>query len=129
MAEIGHGQKLTRKKERAIAGLLTCGTIAAAAEFAHISEATLGRWLARDDFQASFREAKKRLFDEALTNLQLAADVAINTLVSILQNEEKPAGARVTAARVVLDTAIKTIQIEEIEQRLMKLERLLSERN
>jgi hypothetical protein len=124
----GSNGKLGRKKERAISALLEHDTLADAARAIGIGEVTLWRWLQEAEFKSAFRDAKRRLLDEALTTLQKATRKAINALVSILEDQGKPASARVTAAKTILETAIKGLQVEELEGRVEQLERTVSER-
>jgi hypothetical protein len=117
-----NGTKLGRRRERAIQALLQCDKQKEAARTVGIGEVTLWRWMQEPEFNSAFREAKRRVLDEALTNLQKSARQAINALVSILEDQEKPASARVTAARTILETAVKTLQVEELEARVHELE-------
>jgi FAD/FMN-containing dehydrogenase len=125
----GHGQKLRRKEETAISALLTQGTLAEAAQVAGIGEATLRRWLQRDDFQAAYRRARREAVSQAVAHLQKASGAAVDTLRGIMQDPHKLASARVTAARVILEIAIKAVELENLEVRLAVLEaRLTAER-
>ena len=65
--------KLNRKQEALIAALLTEPTHAAAAVKAGVSEATLHRWLRLADFQAAYRQARRRIVETAIGRLQQAA--------------------------------------------------------
>jgi uncharacterized protein (UPF0147 family) len=118
----GHGQKLRRKEETAISALLTQGTLAEAAEVAGIGEATLRRWLQRDDFQEAYRRARREAVAHALAHLQRVSGVAVETLRDIMQDPNKPASARVTAARVILELAIRGVELEDLEGGLATLE-------
>src|SRR5438876_958302 len=55
------GSKLTRKQASVISALLTERTQLDAAKKAGVGQTTLYRWLARPDFQESYRTARKRL--------------------------------------------------------------------
>jgi hypothetical protein len=123
----GHGEKLSRRQERTIKALLEHDTLADAAHAVGIGEVTLWRWLREPGFKSAFREAKRRVLDEALSTLQKATRKAIGALVSILEDQGKPASARVTAAKTILETAVKSIQVEELEARVEQLERAISE--
>ena len=120
----GHGQKLSRKEESAISALLTQGTLAEAAQMAGIGEATLRRWLQRDDFQAAYRRARREAVSHAMAYLQRVGGEAVDTLRSIMNDDQKPASARVTAARVILDMSIKAVEFEDLEVRIAALEAL-----
>jgi transposase-like protein len=56
---VGQGEKFGRKKEDAIAALLTQRNIEEAAKAAGIGANTLLRWLNVPEFQAAYREARR----------------------------------------------------------------------
>jgi len=95
-----HGEKLSRKQELAIAALLTCSAIADAAKQCSIGEVTLHRWLKDATFQAAYREARRQ----------------------VMQAAEAPASAKVSAAKTILETAVKAVELEDLEARIVALE-------
>ncbi len=121
----GHGEK-SRKQELAIAALLRAPTIAAAAKEAGISEATLFRWLQRPDFDEAYRQARQAAVDQAIAGLQQATGEAVKTLRQVQTDSEAPASSRVTAAKTVLEMALKLRESEELETRLAALEEKLT---
>ena len=60
---VGHGSKLNRKMERAIAALLTHRSIEEAAKATGLGTQTLIRWMKLADFETAFREARRTAFD------------------------------------------------------------------
>ncbi len=125
----GHGEKLGRKQELAIAALLRSPTIAGAAEQAGVSEATLFRWLQRPDFEEAYRRARQAAVDQAISQLQQATGQAVSTLQDVQADAEAPASSRVTAAKTVLEMALKLRESEELEARLAALEEQLQRVN
>jgi uncharacterized protein (DUF885 family) len=120
----GHGQKLSRKEETAISALLTQGTLAEAAQVAGIGEATLRRWLQLDDFKTAYRRARREAVSQAVAHLQRVSGEAVDTLRAIMNDDQKPSSARVTAARVILELSIKAVELEDLEVRIAALEAL-----
>jgi HEAT repeat protein len=120
----GHGQKLSRKEETAISALLTQGTLAEAASLAGIGEATLRRWLQRDDFRTAYRRARREAVSQAVAHLQRVSGEAVETLRVIMNDDQKPSSVRVTAARVILEISIKAVELEDLEVRIAALEAL-----
>jgi phage terminase small subunit len=104
---IGHGEKLSRKQEQVITALVTCPSITEAAAQCGLAEVTLRRWLKQGPFQAAYREARRAVVQQAITQVQQATGEAVETLRSVMQDSEAPASARVSAAKAVLETAIK----------------------
>jgi hypothetical protein len=117
-----HGEKLSRKQELAIAALLTCSAITDAAKQCSIGEVTLHRWLKDATFQAAYREARRAVVQQAITQVQRATGEAVETLRNVMQDRESPASARVSAAKAILETAVKGIEIEDLEARIAALE-------
>ncbi|MBI3909994.1 MAG: hypothetical protein HY320_03565 [Armatimonadetes bacterium] len=62
----GHGAKLPRKREQAIAALLAEPTVGAAAGAAGVGYATLRRWLALPEFDAEYRAARLEAVERML---------------------------------------------------------------
>jgi DNA-binding transcriptional MerR regulator len=119
---IGHGEKLSRKQDQALTALVTCPSITEAAAQCELAEVTLRRWLKQDGFQAAYREARRAVVQHAIVQVQQATGEAVETLRSVMQDNESPASARVSAAKTILETAVKAIELEDLEQRIMALE-------
>jgi hypothetical protein len=124
---VGHGSKFGRKKEEAIAALLTQRTTEDAARAAGVGPATLLRWLKEPDFDAAYREARRAAFGQSIARLHQASGAAVSTLLKIMVDASLPASSRVRAAENVLEKAAHAIEIEQIEMRLARLERLQQE--
>jgi Helix-turn-helix of insertion element transposase len=121
----GHGEKLTRKQEQAIAALLSETTIPAAAERIGLNEATLYRWLKVDDFKSAFRAARREVVEKATAQLQQAAWAASTTLIKLLGSPSD--SIRLRAATSILDHANKGVEMLDFEERLAALERQAEE--
>lgn len=65
----GHGEKLSRKQEALISALLLAPTLADAAHTAGIGEVTAWRWLKDPAFQTAYREARRAVVQQAITEV------------------------------------------------------------
>jgi len=119
---VGHGAKFGRKKEEAIAALLTQRNIEEAARTAGIGTQTLLRWLKVPEFEVAYREARRAAFGQSIARLQQASSAAVSTLLKVMIDPNSPASTRVRAADSILDHAAKAIEIEDIEVRVAELE-------
>ena len=119
---VGHGSKFGRKKEEAIAALLTQRNIEEAARTAGIGAQTLIRWLKIPEFQTAYREARRAAVSQSNARMQQASSAAVSTLLKIMVDTSAPAAARVRAADRILDRARQAIEIDDIEVRLAALE-------
>jgi len=122
-----HGSKLTRKKEEAIAALLTEPTIAGAAKKAGISESSILRWLKDEEFQTEYRKARRESVSAAISLLQHASGQAVTTLVEVMLDPESSGSVKISAARTVLENSLKAIELEDLAQRIQALETAVEE--
>src|SRR4029450_4293035 len=116
-------EKLHGKQAAAIAALLAHRTIAEAAHQGGIGERTLLRWLQEDRaFQGTYRTARRHVVQHAVAQVQQATSTAVATLEAIMQDSTASASARVSAAKAVLETALKGVELEDLEARIVALE-------
>lgn len=118
----GHGTKFGRKKEEAIAALLTQRNIEEAAKVAGIGTNTLLRWLKVPEFQTAYREARRDAFRQAIARLQQGTSAAATTLLKTMIDAATPASVKIRAAEAIFSHAAKAIEIEDIEARVSALE-------
>jgi hypothetical protein len=118
----GDKSELTPKQEKAIAALLGAVTIQQAAIRADISESTLLRWLKLPVFASAYREARHHLVIQAVGHLQRACTGAVSVLCSVAADKTAPSSSRVSAARAILDTAMRASEIEDLAARMEELE-------
>jgi DNA-binding MurR/RpiR family transcriptional regulator len=118
----GHGSKLRQKKQLAISALIQNSSVKEAASAINVSESTIYRWLQDPSFLASFREAKKRIVEHAISRMQATCEKAVQVLDEVMGDPMTPASSRVTSAKIVLDMSLRTVEIEDIENRIRVLE-------
>jgi hypothetical protein len=116
------GGKFGRKKEEAIAALLTQRNIEEAAKVAGIGANTLVRWLKVPEFQTAYREARRAAFGQAIARLQQGTSAAATTLLKLLIDQNTPASVKARVADSIFNHAAKAIEIEDIEARVAALE-------
>ena len=117
--------KMSLNQEKVIAGLLSQPTIALAAGKSGVSEATIYRWLREDvHFKDAYQAARKEVVSHAIVQAQKSANNAVNCLISVMNDPEAPASARVTASRVTLDFALRGLEVEDLDARIGVLEAL-----
>ena len=119
----GHGEKLGRKQEDAIAALLSQRSIEDAARTCGVGGRTLIRWLKLPEFNAAYREARRAAVSQSVARLQQATGAAVSTLLKVMVDPNTPASTKVRAADSVLDHSAKAIEIEDLDVRLTELER------
>jgi hypothetical protein len=120
----GHGDKRERTSERLVAALLSEPTYERAAKAASLSKATVLRRMRDPKFRAAYRAARRDLLEATVARLQQAATDAVITLQRAL-NCRTPS-VRVTAARSILDYALRAAELVDLEERLEEVEQRLA---
>jgi hypothetical protein len=113
-----------RRQEQIIVALLENPTLEKAAAAIGVSDVTLWRWMRKPEFQEAYRKARHAAFSQSVARLQHACGAAVGTLLRVMTDREAPASSRVRAADVVLQTALRGMEMEDLEVRLDRLERL-----
>lgn len=118
----GHGSKFGRKKEEAIAALLTQRNLEEAARSIGVAPNTLLKWQKLPEFEVAYREARRAAYKQAVARLQQGTSAAATTLLKTLIDPATPASVKVRAAEAIFNHAAKAIEIEDIDARLAVLE-------
>lgn len=114
--------QLTGKQLRGIQAILESDSMEAAAISAQVNRKTLYRWLENDLFKGELSRAKRLLINQGILKLQQGTSEAAATLIEICQDKDAPPSSRVAAAREILGNTLKSIELEDIEERLKALE-------
>jgi len=124
MAEI---TAITARHEKVILALLRTPTIKEASQQSGVGERTIWRWLQDDTFQEAYMEARKEAFSRAVGLLQQALSEAILVLREMMNNPETRDSSRVSSARAILDIGLKARELDDLEERISKLEKITKE--
>jgi hypothetical protein len=113
-----------RRWAQAINTLLRSRSIAAAARKEHVDERTMRRWLDDPDFRAQYQAARKDFLHRGLGNLATKVFDAVQTLAEIAKHRGREfQGARSHAAANIIRLALDADVIENLEERILALER------
>jgi len=115
---------LGNRKTRAILALLQYGSREKAAQEAGVNVVTLWRWLKQPPFQEALRQARREAFSQSTGRLQQAASAAVNTLLRVMAGPDTPASSKVQASRSVIELSQKSFELEDVDVRLARLEKL-----
>jgi hypothetical protein len=126
---VNQNEPLTAKQEKAIAALLSEPTMKSAAQLVKVSEITLIRWLREDAFRDAYQEARREATRQAIARLQQASSEAVDTLREVMKDSQATYGARVSAAKTVLDLSLKAVELEDLQGRVEQMELLLKVQN
>jgi hypothetical protein len=117
---------MSRKQTRhnkLIIGLLQSRTVAEAARAVGMTERHVWRLLETQAFQSQLGAAQERVFAAALGRVQAALVDATDVLLEIVNCKEAAPSVRVAAARTLLEAALHSWEIRNMDRRLAALEK------
>src|SRR5438067_318683 len=97
----GHGSQLGRRKELAVAALLSNRTTEEAAREAGISARTLLRWLKLPEFREVWLSARRETLSQSTSRLQQGTGAAVSTLLKTMVDSTVAPSLRLRAASSV----------------------------
>src|SRR5690242_20575552 len=106
---------MNAKAENLIVCLLREPTIERAAKAAGYSTRHTYRLLGEPEFKAAYAAARRDAIDQATARLQSAAGAAVSVLLMIAADKAASAGARVSAAKTILDAAYRACELQDVE--------------
>jgi hypothetical protein len=123
-----HLGPLTTRQVLGLAAMLKHGVVTKAAEEIGITERQLRRWAAQPAFQRALRVERRHLMDGAASRLASGAGEALDALLEVIRDKQAAPTARVSAARVFLETAQAAVSGADQGARLERLEQLVEGR-
>ncbi|HEY0079549.1 MAG TPA: S24 family peptidase [Pyrinomonadaceae bacterium] len=94
-----------------------------------ISEATAWRWLNSDTkFREQYRIVRRRVVEHIIVRIQTDAAQAAKVLRDVADDKEASPSARVSAAKTIIELAVKAVEIGDVEARLEALEQHIIKR-
>jgi uncharacterized protein (UPF0147 family) len=117
--------ELDASQQKALTALLACETVADAAKKSRLGVATLYRYLRDANFKAHYRAARTEIVEHAIAQLQRDCATATKTLREVCEDQTAPASARVSAAKTILEGAVKAVELQDLMTRLEEVERRL----
>lgn len=117
----GHGAKFGRKKETAIAALLTAKNYEEAARATGIGLKTLKRWLREPEFIEEFRRARWEVVEQAYARAQQSTGAATTVLQKVMVDSATPPSSRIRAALGLFGIARDALNLD-LDTRMAALE-------
>jgi transposase-like protein len=118
----GHGAKFGRKKEEAVAALLSHKSVEDAARSIGLNPNTLLKWLRVPEFRTLYLQERRAAVQQSVARLQQATGAASITMLKLMTDQNVPPAVRLRAAECVFDYALKGIDLEDTDLRLSQLE-------
>lgn len=120
---MNENETLSAKHLKALTSLLAHPTTREAAADCGISETTLWRWMQDEAFQAAYRKVRRQVVEKALSEIQAACHDAVIALRRNLTCGTP--SVEVSAAKTILDQAVKAVELVDMEERLEQLEQFI----
>jgi hypothetical protein len=121
----GHGEKMSRKQEQAIAALLAEDTVERAAAAASVPYRTLKNWLTLPAFCAAYRRARTQLLERVVARLLNTTTEAVATLKRNLTCG-KPS-TEVRAALALIQQSLHGVEVLDLENEVAELRQLVEQ--
>ncbi len=119
---------MTNRQKKALAALLNAPTMRAAALLAGVNYSTLRRWITEDaEFSDAYRAELSALIENAAFQARQGMSEAISVLREIMNDEEALQSNRLAAAKVIIESGSRLIEMQSYEQRISELEKLMWE--
>lgn len=97
-------------------------TISQVAKRLKVNESTVFRMMQDESFKIKYRETRRQLLHNSISQLQSVSGEAVQTLRTIMNDAGVTPGVRVNAAKSILDIAIKVTELDEITERIERIE-------
>lgn len=110
------------KQEQLIIALMNEPTISQVAKRLKVNESTIFRMMQDESFKVKYREARRQLLYNSISQLQAISGEAVQTLRTIMNDGEVSPAVRVSAAKSILDMSLKAAEVEEIAERVDRIE-------
>lgn len=115
-------KEITPRQQKALAALLMCPTVKAAARAAGLDESTIRRYRQDPAFMAEYKRRCAELLETATDNAKAAMPPAIDRLRGIIDDDQQQPQQHIAAARAVLEYGLRLVEANDFEQRLRALE-------
>lgn len=121
-------EQLTPKQSAVLVHLIGGSRVEQAAQLAGVGERTVWTWLRENEpFKRELRSRQRQAMEAVTRKLQSSSGKAVEALERVLGDPAASHGAVVSAARAVLDTAYRGVEIGDLTQRVEELEERATE--
>ncbi|RHK02288.1 phage replication protein [Enterococcus casseliflavus] len=120
-------KELNIRQEKFLKALLEAGTIEQACRMAGINKTTGYKYLKDEAFLVEYRKLRREAMQQVTARLQKKSEEAVDVLAEIMNDKDNSPNARVQAAKNTLDVAYRSIELDDIAERIEKVEAFMNE--
>ena len=126
MSQNSKVMSITVRQAKAIPVIIGAKSVEAGCSQAGISKTLFYGWMKTPVFADEYRRQRDILVDEAMDSLRASLKKAVNTLTTLLDTDNE--SLRRAVSNDILNHVLKIKEMQEIENRLSKIEQLMEER-
>lgn len=119
--------ELNQRQEKFLKAMLTCSSVEEACRKAEINRNTGYKYLKDETFMTEYRALRRDSMQQVTTRLQELSKKAVSALDEVLEHDESSPNAKVQAAKVILDIAYRALEIDDIQEELENIKRVIGE--
>lgn len=119
--------ELNIRQDKFLKALLEAGSIDEACKKANINRTTGYKYLKDQLFMDEYRKIRREAMQQVTARLQKVSEQAVSVLQAIMLDEGNSANARVQAAKNVLDVAYRSLELDDVQERIERIEKVLSD--
>lgn len=116
---------LNIRQDRFLKALLEAPSIEKACELAGINKTTGYKYLKDEKFLMEYRKLRREAMQQVTARLQKTSEEAVNVLRDVMHDKEASPSARVQSAKNILEIAYRSIELDDIQERIESIERNL----
>lgn len=117
---------LNQRQEKFLKALFETDTIEKACALAGINKNTGFKYMKDEAFIKEYRAIRRDMMQVVTSNLQQASDDAVKVLEDVMHDKENSTpSARVQSAKTVLEMAYRSIDIDDIQERVEGIEEVI----
>lgn len=116
---------LNIRQDRFLKALLEAPSIEKACELAGINKTTGYKYLKDEKFLMEYRKLRREAMQQVTARLQKTSEEAVNVLIDVMHDKEASPSARVQSAKNILEIAYRSIELDDIQERIESIERNL----
>lgn len=120
-------KELNIRQEKFLKALLEAGTIELACRMAGINKTTGYKYLKDEVFLVEYRKLRREAMQQVTARLQKKSEEAVDVLAEIMNDKDNSPNARVQAAKNTLDVAYRSIELDDMAERIEKVEAFMNE--
>lgn len=118
--------ELNQRQEKFLKAMLSSASIDEACAQAGINRNTGYKYLKDEEFLKEYRQLRREAMQQVTSQLQKVSEQAVKTLQDIMMDEESSsASARAQAAKIVLDAAYRSLEVDDLQEQLEEIKKLL----